>query len=63
MPNYVVYHLHTELSLLDSCTNHKLYTDRREPNLDGDSIPLCQMGKAGANLGKIMLHLSDKNEK
>ena len=26
--NYVVYHLHTELSLLDSCTNHKLYTDR-----------------------------------
>lgn len=42
---------------------HKLYTDRREPNLDGDSIPLCQMGKAGANLGKIMLHLSDKIEK
>ena len=28
MANYVVYHLHTELSLLDSCTNHKLYTDR-----------------------------------
>ena len=28
MPNYVCYHLHTELSLLDSCTNHKLYTDR-----------------------------------
>ena len=28
MPNYVVYHLHTELSLLDSCTNHKLYTDK-----------------------------------
>jgi len=26
--NYVVYHLHTELSLLDSCTNHKLYTDK-----------------------------------
>lgn len=28
MPNYTVYHLHTEDSLLDSCTNHKLYTDR-----------------------------------
>lgn len=26
--NYVVYHLHTELSLLDSCTNFKLYVDR-----------------------------------
>ena len=26
--NYVCYHLHTEDSLLDSCTNHKLYTDR-----------------------------------
>lgn len=39
---------------------HKLYTDRREVNLDGDSIPLCQMGKAGASLGKIMLFLDDK---
>lgn len=28
MDNYVVYHLHTEDSLLDSCTNHKLYTDK-----------------------------------
>ena len=26
--NYVCYHLHTELSLLDSCTNFKLYVDR-----------------------------------
>lgn len=26
--NYVCYHLHDETSLLDSCTNHKLYTDR-----------------------------------
>ena len=26
--NYTVYHLHTELSLLDSCTNFKLYVDR-----------------------------------
>ena len=28
MQNYTVYHLHTELSLLDSCTNFKLYVDR-----------------------------------
>ena len=26
--NYVVYHLHTENSLLDSCTNFKLYVDK-----------------------------------
>lgn len=26
--NYFCYHLHTEDSLLDSCTNHKLYTDK-----------------------------------
>ena len=28
MNNYTVYHLHTEDSLLDSCTNYKLYVDR-----------------------------------
>ena len=28
MNNYVCYHLHSELSLLDSCTNFKLYVDR-----------------------------------
>ena len=28
MNNYVCYHLHTELSLLDSCTNFKLYVDK-----------------------------------
>ena len=28
MKNYVTYHLHTELSLLDSCTNYKLYIDK-----------------------------------
>ena len=28
MPNYVCYHLHTEDSLLDSCTNFKLYVDK-----------------------------------
>ena len=28
MKNYTVYHLHTENSLLDSCTNYKLYVDK-----------------------------------
>mgnify|MGYP002552676571 CR=1 FL=1 len=28
MPNYTPYHVHTELSLLDSCTNFKLYIDK-----------------------------------
>ena len=28
MSNYVCYHLHSELSLLDSCTNFRLYVDR-----------------------------------
>jgi len=28
MSNYVTYHLHTELSLLDSCTSFKLYVDK-----------------------------------
>ena len=28
MSNYVVYHLHDETSLLDSCTNFKLYVDK-----------------------------------
>lgn len=27
-PNYTVYHLHDETSLLDSCTNFKLYVDK-----------------------------------
>ena len=42
---------------------HQLYDHLRVANLDGDSIPLCQMSKGGAYLGKIMLLLSDKNEK
>jgi DNA polymerase-3 subunit alpha len=25
---YLLYHLHTELSMLDSCTNYKLYIDK-----------------------------------
>ena len=39
---------------------HKLYDHLRVPNLDGDSIPVCQMGKSGVYLGKIVLHLGDK---
>lgn len=42
---------------------HKLYDHLRVANLDGDSIPVCQMAKSGAYLGKIMLHLGDKIEK
>ena len=28
MSNYVTYHLHSDFSLLDSCTNYKLYVDK-----------------------------------
>ena len=42
---------------------HEVHVNHYEANLDGDSIPVCQMGKAGVNLGKIMLYLGDKNEK
>lgn len=42
---------------------HKLYDNLRVPNLDGDSIPLCQMGRSGVYLGKIMINLSSKNKK
>ncbi len=39
---------------------HQLYDNLRVPNLDGDSIPVCQMGKSGVYLGKIVIDLSDK---
>lgn len=42
---------------------HKLYDNLRVANLDGDSIPLAQMGKSGVYLGKIVLNLGGKNEK
>ncbi|MBO4250150.1 MAG: metallophosphatase [Paludibacteraceae bacterium] len=42
---------------------HQIYENLRVANLDGDSIPVCQMGKSGENLGKIVLFLGDKNEK
>lgn len=37
--------------------------DLRIANLDGDSIPICQMGKSGVYLGKIVLDLGGKNKK
>lgn len=42
---------------------HKLYDHLKVANLDGDSIPVCQMSKGGAYLGKIVLNLGNKIEK
>ena len=42
---------------------HKLYDNLRVANLDGDSIPVVQMGKSGVYLGKIVLYLDSKNTK
>ena len=42
---------------------HQLYDNLRIANMDGDSIPVCQTGKSGEHLGKIVLYLGDKNEK
>ena len=42
---------------------HQMYDRLRVANLDGDSIPLCQMGKSGVYLGKILLNLCDKTIK
>ena len=41
---------------------HRLYDNLKVANSLGDSIPVAQMGKAGANLGKIVLNLGDKIE-
>ena len=42
---------------------HRLYDHLKVANLDGDSIPVCQMSKGGAYLGKIVLNLGNKIEK
>lgn len=42
---------------------HELVTDLSVKNLDGKDVPLRQMRKYGSYLGKVMLCLSDKNEK
>lgn len=41
--NYVCYHLHTEDSLLDSCTNFKLYVDRAK-ELEQKAIAFTEHG-------------------
>ncbi|MCR5049865.1 MAG: metallophosphatase [Paludibacteraceae bacterium] len=43
--------------------SHKLYDNLRICNKDGKPIPVCQMGKSGAYLGKIVLHFESKNRK
>ena len=42
---------------------HRLYENLRVANSLGDSIPVCQMGKSGAYLGKIVLCLGCKSKK
>jgi 5'-nucleotidase len=41
---------------------HQLKDNLRVANLDGDSIPVCQMGKSGVYLGKIVLNINDKHK-
>lgn len=43
--------------------SHELIADSVAVNLDGKEIPVRQMWRYGAYIGKIMLHLGDKNEK
>lgn len=42
---------------------HQLQDNLRIANLDGDSIPVCQMGKSGVYLGKIVLNICNKSTK
>jgi 5'-nucleotidase len=42
---------------------HQKYDHMRVTNADGKDVPLCQMGKSGENLGKIVLCLDDKIKK
>lgn len=39
---------------------HKVYENLRIRNLDGQEVPVCQMGKAGAQIGKIVVHFEGK---
>lgn len=50
--NYIVYHLHTENSLLDSCTNYKLYVDR--------AVELGQKAICFTEHGNIYNHIEKK---
>jgi len=51
--NYTVYHLHTEDSLLDSCTNFKLYCDRAA-ELGQTAICFTEHGNTYNNIEKKM---------
>ena len=51
--NYTVYHLHTEDSLLDSCTNYKLYCDRAA-ELGQTAICFTEHGNIYNNIEKKM---------
>lgn len=59
MNNYVVYHLHTELSLLDSCTNYKDYVDMAK-ELNQKAICFTEHGNTYNWIDKKMY--CDKNE-
>lgn len=50
--NYVAYHVHTENSLLDSCTNYKLYVDR--------AVELGQKAICFTEHGNIYNHIEKK---
>ncbi|MGN0235600.1 MAG: bifunctional metallophosphatase/5'-nucleotidase [Paludibacteraceae bacterium] len=39
---------------------HKVYDNLRIRNLDGKEIPVCQMGKSGTQIGKIVVHFEGK---
>ena len=39
---------------------HRVYENLRIRNLDGQEVPVCQMGKAGAQIGKIVVHFERK---
>ena len=49
--NYCVYHLHTEQSLLDSCTNYKLYVDKAK-DLGQTAICFTEHGQQHLFLGR-----------
>lgn len=51
--NYTVYHLHTENSLLDSCTNYKLYIDKAV-ELGQTAICFTEHGNTYNNIEKKM---------
>lgn len=53
MQNYVCYHLHTEDSLLDSCTNYKLYVDKAA-ELGQTAICFSEHGNIYNNIEKKM---------